>query len=59
VDYVIADSDMLIDANNFHMTLLLDALQHAVPVAKFQNHWYWVTIYKVQHDSPAGALPGP
>jgi 4-amino-4-deoxy-L-arabinose transferase-like glycosyltransferase len=52
VDYIMADSDTFIDANSFHMTLLLDALKHAVPVAKFQNKWYWVTIYKVQHDTP-------
>lgn len=58
VDYIMADSDTSIDANSFHMTLLLDALQHAVPVAKFQNKWYWVTIYQVQHDTPGGASPG-
>lgn len=58
VDYVMADSDMFIDANSFHMTLLLQALQHAVPVAKFQNKRYWVTIYQVQHDTPSSVPIG-
>lgn len=58
VDYIMADSDTFIDANSFHMTLLLAALRHAVPIAKFQNKWYWVTIYQVQHDTPSGASPG-
>lgn len=49
VDYIMADSDMLIDADSFHMTLLLDALNHAVPIKKFQNKLFWVTIYEVQH----------
>ena len=51
VDYIMADSDTFIDANSFHMTLLLDALKHAVCIATFQNKWYWVTIYQVQHDT--------
>lgn len=52
VDYIMVDSDMVIDANSFHMTLLLAALQHAVPIRTFQNPYYWVTIYQVQHASP-------
>jgi hypothetical protein len=55
VDYIMADSDMIVDANNFHMKLLLSALQHAIPIKTFQNRLYWVTIYQVQHrHSPAG-----
>ncbi|HEX8732458.1 MAG TPA: glycosyltransferase family 39 protein [Ktedonobacterales bacterium] len=57
VDYIMADSDTFIDANGFHMTLLLTALRHAVPIAKFQNKWYWVTIYQVQHDTSSAASP--
>jgi hypothetical protein len=49
VDYIMADSDMMIDAKSFHMTLLLGALQHSVPIKTFQNQFYWVTIYEVQH----------
>lgn len=58
VDYIMADSDMILDALNFHMNMLLEALDHAVPVISFRNKWYWVTIYKVQHDTPGGASLG-
>lgn len=57
IDYIMADSDMIIDANGFHMTMLLAALQHVDRVEKFQNKWYEVTIYKVRHDTPSSASP--
>ena len=49
VDDIMADSDVIIDANTFHTKLLLGALQHAVPLKTFRNRLYWVTIYQVQH----------
>jgi len=61
IDYVIADSDMMTDARNFHMGLILDAFAHSVAVRTFQNNQFWVTIYRVQHTGPApinGADPG-
>ncbi|HKC73005.1 MAG TPA: glycosyltransferase family 39 protein, partial [Chloroflexota bacterium] len=67
VDYIMVDHEMILDANNFHMKLLLGALKHAIPIKTFQNRLYWVTIYQVQHrnslvdmggPSPGGPSPG-
>jgi 4-amino-4-deoxy-L-arabinose transferase-like glycosyltransferase len=49
VDYIMADSDLLTDAKNFNMTLILNALDHATLIKKFQNKLFWVAIYQVQH----------
>jgi hypothetical protein len=59
VDYIMADHEMILDANNFHMKLLLGALKHALPIKTFQNPLYWVTIYQVQHRNSPGGMGGP
>jgi 4-amino-4-deoxy-L-arabinose transferase-like glycosyltransferase len=55
IDFVLLDPDMLADAHAFNMTLILQALQHSIAVAKFQNPLYYVTVYQVQHRSRAAA----
>jgi 4-amino-4-deoxy-L-arabinose transferase-like glycosyltransferase len=50
IDYVVADSDLMSDARNFQMQIILQAIQHAVPVQTFQNKLYYVTIFQVQHQ---------
>ncbi len=52
IDYVIADSDVIIDARASHLTLIQAALAHSIPIKTFQNKLYWVTIYEVQHTGP-------
>jgi 4-amino-4-deoxy-L-arabinose transferase-like glycosyltransferase len=49
IDYVVADSDLLSDVPAFHMRIISDALDHAVPVQRFANSQFQVTIYQVQH----------
>jgi 4-amino-4-deoxy-L-arabinose transferase-like glycosyltransferase len=55
IDYIMADSGMLNDVAGFHMTLLQQALNHAVLVQRFQNDRLWVGIYQVQHIGGAAA----
>jgi hypothetical protein len=49
IDYVLEDSDMLLDRQNFDMTIINQAIAHSTVVAKFQNSLFWVTIYRVRH----------
>ena len=42
-----------------HMTLLLGALKHAIPIKTFRNRLYWVTIYQLQHRNSQAGLGGP
>jgi 4-amino-4-deoxy-L-arabinose transferase-like glycosyltransferase len=51
IEYVVADSDMLADVSAFHMQIISQALQHAVPVQSFASPQFWVTIYQVRHQS--------
>lgn len=49
IDYVIEDSDMLVDRKNYDMTIINQAIAHSTVAAKFQNTLFWVTIYQVRH----------
>jgi 4-amino-4-deoxy-L-arabinose transferase-like glycosyltransferase len=53
IDYIMADSDLMIDAHAYPMPLLLQALAHSTPIKTFRNSRFWVTVYKVQHTGPA------
>jgi hypothetical protein len=55
IDYVIADSDLIIDTRANDLTLIQAALDHSIPLKTFQNHLYWVTIYEVQHRGSTNA----
>jgi hypothetical protein len=64
IDYVLVDSDVTTDAQNFHMDIILQAIQHATVAKSFQNRDFQVIIMRVQHRSAPGAgssfaaLPG-
>lgn len=55
IDYVLADSDMMVDVNTFHMAIIAEAIQHAVIVKTFSNRYFWVTLYRVQHLGAVGS----
>lgn len=55
IDYVIEDSDMLVDRKNFDMTIINQAIAHSTVAAKFQNTLFWVTIYQVRHTGANAA----
>ncbi len=55
IDYIIEDSDMAVDAKNFGMAIINQAIAHSVVAAKFQNHLFWVTIFQVQHAGASAA----
>lgn len=49
IDYVMEDSDMLVDRQNYDMTIINQAIAHSTVAAQFQNTLFWVTIYQVRH----------
>lgn len=58
IDYVLVDSDVTTDAQNFHMDIILQAIQHARVAKSFANRDFQVIILQVQHRTPPqGAGP--